>query len=320
MATDLMHVYNRHPRSSGHTRVLTTTAVVAEITQEHSIVELNATLRSTFSLDHTPYARLDYACYPTEWLAAPRLPLKRRRMEASVAQGCSGGADADARDETPVAVERAEPVIRNSLYEVLVGDVVRVLPPSFAAQRRDVQLRCVKLERLYDAGTYGRPKYLPPALPVARCTLGIVLRIFPDTQQARILHLRSPDAAQGVGSPAAETAASAASRPDHAGAQSAPVPSDIVAPAALAQPGGLAVAAEPIRTAMFALSQLETEYDRDGRRALRVCGLDQCIRDRDRARAQVLLASARRLVEQCVRARSRDGADGVLAPVVGGDA
>lgn len=279
--TELIHVYNKHPRAT-HARVLTTTTLVSEISKEYSIITLNASLRTYFRLHRTPYARMDYCCYPSDWLQTPSLPLKRSRTF-----GTTFNPPSSVHHKQELAEEAEDLVFRSTLYEVMVGDIVRIIPETSLSHRRDMPLCSIKLEQLYDAKTFARPMYIPPALHPSQCTLGLVLHVFPTTQQARILHLYSPKPVPTTSSQASSSCASNNIIESKTEATDATLPS---------VPDSVSM-----RTTIIALSKLETEYDRCGTRALRVPGVEQCVRSRDKAGTQKLWSLAQFMIQQILQ-------------------
>jgi hypothetical protein len=266
---------------------------------EYSTIQLNDALCSAFHLHGLPFSRMDYACVPTEWLAPPAA------IESSLAassMAASSAASPTASVAPAAASSVSGPVLRAHLYEVVVGDIVRIYPhaSSYLSQKEGVPKQRIwkafaanslKLDQLNDPN-------LQPSPPVYQqsSTLGygLVLRVLQSTSA------KEPTRATVV---ALEMRASDA---DPTGSSAA------------------AAVAVPSKTRTFSVDCLEVEYARPSivhdvfgveltqraggvastpqtlgcrSRALRVDGLEACFATKSRAQFEQLFKRAQQLLD-----------------------
>jgi hypothetical protein len=264
---------------------------------EYSTVQLNDALCDAFRLHGLPFSRMDYASVPTEWLAPVATP--------SSGTAALSAAAAAAASAAPVAAVVSGPVLRAHLYEVVVGDIVRIYPHASAyvsqkegaARQRSWKAfaaNSLKLDQLTEPNFQPSP---PVYLQASTLGYGLVLRVLQSTTgsepaRATVVPLDLKAEADTTAASAAETAAAVS---------------------------------VPAKTRTFPVDRLEVEYSRPSivhdvfdveltqracageaattpqalgcrSRALRVDGLEACFANRNRAQFEQLFQRAQKLL------------------------
>ena len=153
---------------------ITQTQQLCQHSVEYAVIALNDALCREFKLSGTAYSRLDYVCIPNDWIMSVEEIHHHNSISSSSSSSSSKSITHFFSIPNPKVEEAtttsAQPCLRSNLYEVLIGDIVRIYDKSSSfvvvhgahGQHYDIRrsLSSIKLDQLRVDAFVPIPKYL----------------------------------------------------------------------------------------------------------------------------------------------------------------